>query len=283
LHQRGMIHGDVKLDNTMFVSESDLSLVLIDYGLVHHGCLPKGGGGCSSSCRGTPLYMMPAICLGSEGYSYEVDFWSWGILATRMFLGEHLIGVKRGRQLDNRTYNFTRFDQWAEHPGSTLAPWIPLLKLIFKDDGRRLAQRRSAMTSPKPEDHPILGHPVWLQDRDGLPDAIYMHGYKKSVQKAKIKFSKIAKYFNSPQEEEEEVYSPQGAPNKFFDVDSSAYKAEIRKFWAEICQKYASNTAKPLCRGVDDEYNVKRPTTDTVPGLCPSETPNATVVVDFLS
>lgn len=83
LHNKGIVHRDLKLENWMLRSESGLELVLIDFGL---------SGECSydekrlSGEVGTSYYMAPEV--GEGYYGQSVDMWSVGILAYMLLSGK---------------------------------------------------------------------------------------------------------------------------------------------------------------------------------------------------
>lgn len=247
LHKRGMMHADVKLGNAMLsTGHTDGRVVLIDYGLAKIGCPTDGNSPCTKACAGTEAYMAPAIC--KTAYSFEVDFWSWGILATELLEGAPLIRVLISPT--GRSYNFEPFEKWSQGESDVL--WASMLRMIFDLDdtkaAQRLGDRRQDFTSPWPDEHPVLGHPLWLLGRD-LPDEAYM---------PEDYFSWLKRLAWQAERSLEEL-----------DPESWWYKAEIRKFWAEVCKQYASPESRVKCYEEGD-YE-PRGTGATVVDMCISD------------
>jgi len=76
LHEKGIVHRDLKLENLLLVKEGDpdLQLKLADFGLSKL----YSGKSLQTAC-GTPFYVAPDI-LSGEGYGTEVDMWAAGVL-----------------------------------------------------------------------------------------------------------------------------------------------------------------------------------------------------------
>ncbi|CAB9503579.1 MAP kinase-activated protein kinase 2 (Fragment) [Seminavis robusta] len=76
LHQRNIIHRDIKLDNIVLSDpQDDTSVLLADFGLA--AILPRRGYA-TRKC-GSPLYCAPEV-MGSRPYGNAVDMWSIGIV-----------------------------------------------------------------------------------------------------------------------------------------------------------------------------------------------------------
>lgn len=83
LHNKKIIHRDLKLEN--FMVGSDGKIKIADFGVSRH--LANDNEKRFSIC-GTPLYFSPELVQKSkEGYSYEVDIWTIGICAYGMLTG----------------------------------------------------------------------------------------------------------------------------------------------------------------------------------------------------
>lgn len=82
LHQRRVIHRDLKLGN-LFLDE-EMRLKVGDFGLAAQ--LEHDGEKKRTIC-GTPNYIAPEILEGKHGHSYEVDVWSLGVILYTMIIG----------------------------------------------------------------------------------------------------------------------------------------------------------------------------------------------------
>jgi len=83
LHANRVIHRDLKLGN-LFLSEK-MEVKVGDFGLASK--LEFDGEKKRTIC-GTPNYIAPEILEGKGGHSYEVDFWSLGVIIYTMLVGK---------------------------------------------------------------------------------------------------------------------------------------------------------------------------------------------------
>ncbi|TFY77204.1 hypothetical protein EWM64_g6810 [Hericium alpestre] len=112
IHSKGIIHRDIKPENLLFDAEGNVQVC--DFGIskqfettrgdIQHETNPfcaalararrfsaSSVETCpkrftTSSCRGTPVYSPPEVFRG-DSYSYEVDFWSFGVTVYEMATG----------------------------------------------------------------------------------------------------------------------------------------------------------------------------------------------------
>jgi len=74
LHERGIVHRDLKLENLLLKKRNSLEIKLADFGLSKL----YSGQALQTAC-GTPFYVAPDVLLGT-GYGPAVDMWSVGVL-----------------------------------------------------------------------------------------------------------------------------------------------------------------------------------------------------------
>ena len=80
LHQKGIAHRDMKLENVLVDDRGYLKI--IDYGLAK---MLRDDQEATSFC-GTPEYLAPEI-ISKIGYDKSVDWWALGILMYEMLIG----------------------------------------------------------------------------------------------------------------------------------------------------------------------------------------------------
>ncbi|GAN08348.1 conserved hypothetical protein [Mucor ambiguus] len=75
LHNRGIVHRDIKLENVIMCDRKSLTVKLCDFGL---STFIRSNKPLETSC-GTIMYAAPEL-LESKGYGKEIDVWSLGVL-----------------------------------------------------------------------------------------------------------------------------------------------------------------------------------------------------------
>ena len=91
IHEKAVIHRDLKTSNILIHDKSDLdSVKIIDFGLGERQMLLKAN---DDNQAGTLLYMAPEVVFKHE-YTKSVDIWAIGIIMHIMLTGKHPFYVK---------------------------------------------------------------------------------------------------------------------------------------------------------------------------------------------
>ncbi len=83
LHERKIVYRDIKPENIMVVTNGFIKL--IDFGTA------KSIKDRTDTIIGTPDYMAPEVIIG-KGYSFQVDFWSIGVMMYEFMCGKTPFG-----------------------------------------------------------------------------------------------------------------------------------------------------------------------------------------------
>lgn len=87
LHQRGVIHRNLKTENIMILDDAGNNVTLIDYNQAATGCREKDGQACDARTSAFGGNQAWAPFLGNP-YSYEVDWWYFGVLLHNFSFGQ---------------------------------------------------------------------------------------------------------------------------------------------------------------------------------------------------
>ena len=90
LHQKGVLYRDIKPENILLGEDGYISL--IDFGLAK---ILDGKKKVAHSLVGTAEYMAPEI-LDDKGYSFQVDWWTLGVLVYELIFGFTPFHAKSG-------------------------------------------------------------------------------------------------------------------------------------------------------------------------------------------
>ena len=105
LHSHRVIHRDLKLGNLFLTDKMELKIG--DFGLA---TMLEFEGERKRTICGTPNYIAPEIIQGLEGYSFEVDIWSFGVVFYTLLIGKppfETNGIKTTyKKIKMNDYNF---------------------------------------------------------------------------------------------------------------------------------------------------------------------------------
>ena len=97
LHERNIIHRDIKSDNLLMNVQGDIKLA--DFG---YACQLTQEISTRASKVGTVWWMAPELIRGERQYGTKVDIWSFGIFAMELADGDPpYISVPQGRVIFN--------------------------------------------------------------------------------------------------------------------------------------------------------------------------------------
>ena len=126
-----IVHRDIKGDN--LVLDEHGHLILTDFGFAKH-LLP---GKRHKTCCGTLAYIAPEMLLSNnpEGYSYQVDWWSTGVVLFTVLTG--YFPFLKSRRKDTIDAITTQPLQFPQRPAVSELPMDLCHKLLNKDPSKR--------------------------------------------------------------------------------------------------------------------------------------------------
>lgn len=131
MHSHRVIHRDLKLGN-LFINNK-MELKLGDFGLATK--LDFDGEKKRTIC-GTPNYIAPEVIEGKTGHSYEVDYWSLGVIIYTLLVGKPPFETSNVKKTYSRirtnAYSFPDHIQISEK-AKTLVK-----RILVKDPSKRL-------------------------------------------------------------------------------------------------------------------------------------------------
>lgn len=164
LHSKRVVHRDIKPENILFTDDIIKRLKLSDFGL--SGIIKENT--LLSTCAGTPGFMAPEV-IKSNGYGFECDMWSVGVLAYFLLSGvlpfNSSVPFKLYQSILNAEYEFgPEFEDVSEEAKDFISKCIrvkPNERLTAKNALRHpwieqfdisdLVKIRSISLEPEPE------------------------------------------------------------------------------------------------------------------------------------
>lgn len=99
LNNKKIIHRDLQLSNIFLSDNLELKLGDFSYATKYSGNKKQ------FEICGNPNYMAPEMIDGEDGYSYEVDIWSLGIIIYKLIIGKFPFESKNKEELFNKIKN----------------------------------------------------------------------------------------------------------------------------------------------------------------------------------
>uniref|UniRef100_A0A0G4F6V1 Protein kinase domain-containing protein n=1 Tax=Chromera velia CCMP2878 TaxID=1169474 RepID=A0A0G4F6V1_9ALVE len=158
LHERKVVHRDLKLENFLCIMRSDLEenggqhdpyspvfvrpdfdevqVKMIDFGFAH--LMAEGEKGGLHGCMGTAPYIPPEMLFSEGSHSFSADMWSLGVIVYHLLSGRFPFYGQRKEDLFRRIARDS--PQFAESRWSRVSPEgrAFVRSLLYKDPSRRL-------------------------------------------------------------------------------------------------------------------------------------------------
>ncbi|MGI9279012.1 MAG: protein kinase domain-containing protein [Endozoicomonas sp.] len=142
LHEKGIVHRDIKSANMMLNSAGKLTL--IDFGLSDRasGVMNK-----FSKKAGTPYHMAPQLFMGKP-YSVKADIWSVAVLMVQLLAGfKPILFDHEGRKREDFTFNLLRYDLFMDwlinSSGFDLKTTNLLIRMFAIDEEVRFSAKKA--------------------------------------------------------------------------------------------------------------------------------------------
>ncbi|KAL6854401.1 hypothetical protein ACP4OV_019304 [Aristida adscensionis] len=119
MHERGVLHRDLKPDNVLVGARGDV-VKICDFGLSR--AVTNGGGAPYTSGVATLWYRAPELILGSREYDAGVDTWALGCIMAELLAGEPLFPGRSEMDQLNRVFDTVGMQDMAAWPGFARLP-----------------------------------------------------------------------------------------------------------------------------------------------------------------
>ncbi|XP_056403757.1 protein kinase C delta type-like isoform X3 [Hyla sarda] len=175
LHRQNVVHRDIKPDNIML--DRDGHICIIDLGLAQDGVTSSNK---IQGVTGTLLYMAPEV-LQRKSYHAAVDWWSLGIVVSRMSAGRSpfYFGCNREMAHDSITREKPNIPSWLPADLKHL-----IQQLLHKNPEKRLGVNRNI------RDHPFFTTINWeeLEQKRAQPP---FTPFEAALKKGDLRWSEV--------------------------------------------------------------------------------------------
>jgi serine/threonine protein kinase/tetratricopeptide (TPR) repeat protein len=136
-YRQGLVHRDIKPANLMaaFDEEGEVTVKVIDYGLVRRAQAPGSGKPEAERFIGTPQFASPEQCAGKEA-DIRADLYSLGVTLWVMLLGKVPFEGRFSEILEKQQFEPPPFEKLERVP----APVVSLLQSLLEKDPRNRPQ-----------------------------------------------------------------------------------------------------------------------------------------------
>mmetsp|Transcript_2460 Transcript_2460/g.6123 ORF Transcript_2460/g.6123 Transcript_2460/m.6123 type:complete len:560 (-) Transcript_2460:103-1782(-) len=168
IHDHGIMHGDVKLENFMFDSNDSDHIKLIDFGF------SKMRGQTAQKACGTLSYIAPEVL--DLRFSSQADQWSLGVIVFVLLSGRMpFFGDDKEQKMNIRLGNYVmKPEQWAEVSGEAADFTKQLLQV---NPTKRLTSQRAL-------EHPFILHAAHEVDVDAcIVEALREFGHQSNFRR----------------------------------------------------------------------------------------------------
>jgi len=138
IHEQGIMHGDVKMENFMFDSKDGNNLKLIDFGF------SKVRGQVAEKVCGTVAYIAPEVL--NMRYSTQADMWSLGVIVYCLLSGSMPFSGSEQEQLSKITQG--KYSMKKERWGYLAKESIDFTRSLLRVDPRKRLTAQQALQHP---------------------------------------------------------------------------------------------------------------------------------------
>jgi serine/threonine protein kinase len=271
IHERGLIHRDLKLDNLMLVSaDADAEIKLVDFGMMVRlpasGGVVDGQGGVEQEAEavkvyhdryltGTPGYYAPESILRHE-YSPQSDVWQCGVILFTILLGHLPFGSDNLKLITNPSKHhhlFAELETAAATSSSSSSSSVSVSPMAIDLLRRMLTvspSERITLTE-------VLSHP-WLDQPSSASALVFGSSYQKKLKNLAC-YETLKRAFHENQVEKESRSIRDGMSHVSFRVESiesqllDLKRRVIKSLFQVPVMRSSSNSQPTLLPAVSEE------------------------------